>query len=139
MLGSNIEQVGWPVCGEIDIMEMVGHQPATVHGTGHFDRDGHQFTGTSWSLSPTEKFGDKFHVFTILWQEGLIEWFVDYHKFFSLKAKDVGFNYPFDEPFFFIANIAVGGQWPGDPDETTAFSQTMEVDYIRVFQTANMD
>ena len=135
MLGANIDEVGWPVCGEIDIMEMVGHQPGTVHGTAHYDRDGHQFDGTGWPLNAPERYADKFHVFSILWQEGQIEWFVDYQKFFTINDQQVGFNYPFDKPFFFIANIAVGGLWPGEPDATTTFPQTMEVDYIRVFQT----
>ena len=138
MLGANIDQVPWPTSGEIDIMEMVGHQASTVHGTAHFDRDGHQFEGTGWSLNAPEKYAEKFHVFSILWQEGKIEWFVDYNKFFTIKANDVGFNYPFNDPFFFIANIAVGGQWPGDPDETTTFPQTMEIDYIRVFQNPEL-
>ena len=139
MLGANIDQVGWPQCGEIDIMELVGHQPGTVHGTAHYDRDGHEFVGTGWPLNAPERYADKFHVFTILWQEDQIEWFVDYNKYFSINANNVGFNYPFNEPFFFIANIAVGGQWPGEPDATTTFPQTMEVDYIRVFQTAGLD
>jgi beta-glucanase (GH16 family) len=139
MLGSNIDQVPWPECGEIDIMELVGHQPGTVHGTAHYDRDGHEFVGTGWPLSAPERYADKFHVFSILWQEDEIEWYVDYNKFFSIKAKDVGFNYPFNQPFYFIANIAVGGEWPGEPDATTTFPQIMEVDYIRVFQTPGMD
>lgn len=139
MLGANIDNIPWPVSGEIDIMEMIGQQPGTVHGTAHFDRDGHQFSGTGWSLNAPEKYADKFHVFTILWQKGQIEWFVDYNKFFTIKAKEVGFNYPFNDPFFIIANIAVGGQWPGDPDETTLFPQTMEIDYIRVFQNLALE
>ncbi|GJM29548.1 MAG: hypothetical protein DHS20C17_21830 [Cyclobacteriaceae bacterium] len=138
MLGTNIDDVGWPVCGEIDIMEMVGHQAATVHGTAHYDVNGHQFTGNSRSLG-SGIYADQFHIFTILWQPGQIEWFIDYSKFYTLNAKDVGFTYPFDAPFFFIANVAVGGQWPGDPDATTQFPQTLEVDYIRVFQTAGLE
>jgi len=78
MLGSNIDQVGWPVCGEIDIMEMVGHEPNVVHGTAHYDRNGHNFQGDSYTLPEVGTFGDKYHIYTILWQEGSIQWYVDY-------------------------------------------------------------
>jgi beta-glucanase (GH16 family) len=139
MLGSSIDDEPWPVSGEIDIAELVGHQAGTVHGTAHYDRDGHQERGTGWPLNAPEKYADKYHVFTILWQEDQIEWFVDYNKYFTLKADEVGFNNPFNEPFFFLANIAVGGQWPGDPDDTTPFPQIMEIDYMRVFQTAGLN
>ncbi|MDH3708517.1 MAG: family 16 glycosylhydrolase [Cyclobacteriaceae bacterium] len=138
MLGSNIDQVGWPVCGEIDIMEMVGHEPFRVHGTAHYDNNGHNFTGSPYSIPETETFGDKYHIFTILWQEGSIQWFVDYQPFFSISRSQIGATYPFNANFFFIANIAVGGNWPGNPDGTTVFPQVMEVDYIRVFQTPGM-
>jgi len=134
MLGSNIDQVGWPVCGEIDIMELVGHEPSVTHGTAHYDVNGWQSKGTSYYLSGNETFADEFHIFSILWEKNNIKWYVDYNPFFELSVESVGSTYPFNSSFFFILNVAVGGNWPGDPDETTVFPQTMEVDYIRVFQ-----
>ncbi len=133
MLGSNIDEVGWPTCGEIDIMELVGHEPETVHGTIHFNRDGHVFTGDEYRLSGTD-FSQEFHVFSLLWEQGTLKWYVDYELFYSSNSGEVGSTYPFDNDFFFIFNVAVGGNWPGDPDDTTVFPQQMVVDYIRVFQ-----
>ncbi len=134
MLGGNIDQVGWPRCGEIDIMELVGHQPKVTYGTAHYDVSGWASKGSSYALTTGQTFADEFHVFSILWERDHIKWYVDYNKFFELSAEMVGSTYPFNNPFFFILNIAVGGNWPGDPDGTTVFPQTMEVDYIRVFQ-----
>ncbi len=133
MLGSNIPTVGWPRCGEIDIMELVGHEPNKVHGTAHYDVQGHKFTGNSFEKT-TGKFSDEFHVFTILWEENSIKWLVDYDLYYQISSSAVGSTYPFNAPFFFIVNIAVGGQWPGNPDETTQFPQSLTLDYIRVFQ-----
>ena len=138
MLGSNIDQVGWPSCGEIDIMELVGHEPSTVHGTAHYNNNGHNFIGDPYDVTAPETFNDKYHVFTILWQEGSIRWFVDYEQFFSISRSQLGPSYPFNANFFFIANIAVGGNWPGNPDQTTQFPQMMDIDYIRVFQNPNL-
>jgi len=135
MLGSNIDEVSWPACGEIDIMELVGHEPQRSHGTAHWGRagEGSQFSGNSFSL--TEEFSERFHVFTLLWKSNSLQWYVDETLFHELTPDDTpGFSYPFNNEFFFILNVAVGGNWPGEPDETTVFPQTMEVDYIRVFQ-----
>ena len=135
MLGSNISEVSWPACGEIDIMELVGHEPKKSHGTAHWGRsgEGSQFRGNSFSLN--EDFSDRYHVFTLLWKNNSLQWYVDETLFHTITTDDTsGFSYPFNNEFFFIMNIAVGGNWPGEPDETTLFPQTMEVDYIRVFQ-----
>jgi beta-glucanase (GH16 family) len=132
MLGANIDNVGWPSCGEIDIMELVGHHPQTSHGTAHYNDGGHTFIGGFYTI--TKKYSEEFHLFSIFWDEDNIKWYVDYNKFFELKYADVGNTYPFNNPFFFIFNIAVGGNWPGNPDETTIFPQEMHIDYIRVFQ-----
>ena len=132
MLGGNIDQVGWPSCGEIDIMELVGHLPKTSHGTAHYNENGHLYKGSSYVIQ--NKFSEEFHVFSIFWDNNIIRWYVDYNKFFELGSTDVGSTYPFNDPFFFIMNIAVGGNWPGDPDATTVFPQEMQVDYVRVFQ-----
>jgi hypothetical protein len=132
MLGENIDEVGWPRCGEIDIMELVGHLPKASHGTAHFNNGGHQYTGSSYVIA--NKFSEEFHVFSIFWDKDVIKWYVDYNKFFEITSIDVGSSYPFNNPFFFIMNIAVGGNWPGEPDETTVFPQEMQIDYVRVFQ-----
>jgi hypothetical protein len=132
MLGENIDAVGWPKCGEIDIMELVGHTPKASHGTAHFNNGGHQYIGSSYVIA--NKFSEEFHVFSIFWDKDVIKWYVDYNKFFEVTTEDAGGNYPFNNPFFFIMNIAVGGNWPGDPDETTVFPQEMHIDYVRVFQ-----
>lgn len=135
MLGSNIDEVSWPACGEIDIMELVGHQPQLSHGTAHWGREGEgsQFRGNSFSI--TEDFSERFHVFTLLWKNNSLQWYVDETLFHTITPNDTqGFSFPFNEDFFFIMNVAVGGNWPGEPDETTVFPQTMEVDYLRVFQ-----
>ncbi|MCU0357876.1 MAG: family 16 glycosylhydrolase [Cyclobacteriaceae bacterium] len=132
MLGTNITTVSWPNCGEIDIMELVGHQPKVVHGTVHFFDGSYKFSSSSTSLS-TGDFSDQFHVFTIMWDFNKIEFFVD-NKLYKTFTNAGIQNYPFNNPFFFIMNIAVGGNWPGSPDDTTVFPQEMVVDYIRVFQ-----
>lgn len=136
MLGNNISTVGWPACGEIDIMELVGHEPSTTHGTAHWGPQGQSqstYKGAGFDLSDG-KFSDKFNVFSLIWEPGSIKWLVNDNQFFSLTNSDVNGAYPFDNEFFFIFNIAVGGQWPGYPDATTQFPQQMVVDYIRVFQ-----
>lgn len=134
MLGSNISSVGWPNCGEIDIMELVGHQPNRVHGTVHFGTSTPSTQRTSSYSLGTAEFGDEFHVFTLIWEQNKIEWYVDDKKYHTVTSSGTGGIYPFNDKFFFIFNVAVGGQWPGSPDASTVFPQSMEVDYIRVFQ-----
>lgn len=129
MLGENITSAGWPACGEIDIMELVGHQPQTTHGTVHYHKDGYKSSTGSSSLT-TGNFSDQFHVFTLIWERDKMTWYVD-NKSFKTFNPDVA---AFTKPFFFILNLAVGGNWPGPPDGTTFFPQEMAVDYVRVFQ-----
>ncbi|MEO6548666.1 MAG: family 16 glycosylhydrolase, partial [Ferruginibacter sp.] len=136
MLGANIGTVPWPACGETDIMEVVGSDPSKLVGTGHFANStgGHDSRGSSVSLNG-ENFSQKFHVFSIIWQQDSIKWLLDDQVFYTLtKASTATNNYPFNNEFFFIVNVAVGGDWPGPPDGTTNFPQRMFVDYIRVFQ-----
>jgi len=134
MLGSNIDEVGWPASGEIDIMEMVGHEPNRTHGTAHWGNRGENSTFKGSSITLPEKFSERFHVFTLVWQPNSLDWYVDEVKFNSLTPAQVNGSWRFNDPFFLIFNIAVGGNWPGSPDETTVFPQSMEIDYIRVFQ-----
>ncbi len=128
----------WPRDGEIDIMELVGHEPETVHGTVHFGGDwpDHEFEGTSYSLADGT-FADDFHVFSIEWKLNEIKFFVDDNHFFTVTPATVtqhGFSYPFNSTFHLIMNVAVGGNWPGSPDASTEFPQSMIVDYVRVYQ-----
>jgi beta-glucanase (GH16 family) len=135
MLGSNFSDVGWPMCGEIDIMELVGGdgKDNIVHGTTHWDNNGSYANyGGSYRL-PTGIFNDEFHVFTIIWDESKIAWLVDDKQYHSIDISPAALS-EFRQEFFFIFNVAVGGNWPGSPDGTTEFPQRMIVDYVRVFQ-----
>lgn len=137
MLGGDIGTVGWPACGEIDIMELVGHQAGTVHGTAHYGASvaQHGYKGSNITLPNGEKFAQKFHVFSLEWVENSMKWYVDDQLFYTFTSADTGGQpYPFNDNFFFIFNLAVGGNWPGNPDGTTQFPQQMIVDYVRVFQ-----
>ncbi len=138
MLPTEDKYGGWASSGEIDIMELVGHEPNTVHGTLHYGgkwpKNAH--TGKPFVLSHGN-FADDFHVFAMEWEAGAIRWYVD-GELYQTQAKwhsDGGaFPAPFDQPFYLILNISVGGQWPGPPDAKTSFPQRMLVDYIRVYQ-----
>jgi beta-glucanase (GH16 family) len=133
MLGSNIDQISWPACGEIDILELVGHEPNKAHGTLHWGASSalHQFSGKNYVLN-SGHFYDSFHVFSMEWTADLIQIYVDDVPYFSMDISTGGL--PFNEKFFFIFNVAVGGDWPGSPDSSTVFPQRMIVDYVQVFQ-----
>lgn len=134
MLGANFPQVGWPRCGEIDIMEYLGHEQSKVHGTVHYFNSGHRSNTAHYNNPGGQSFHDSFHVFTIVWQENAIRWYVDYNLFHEVKDTEVAFE-AFTKPHFFIFNLAVGGNWPGYPNANTVFPQEMIVDYVRVFQS----
>ena len=134
-LGQNISSVGWPKCGEIDIMEMIGGQNRenTVHGTAHWDNNGqHAQYGNSYTLT-SGIFADDFHKFAIIWTEQYIKWYVDDHLYNTIDITSSGLS-EFHNDFFILLNVAVGGNWPGSPDASTVFPQRMEVDYVRVYQ-----
>lgn len=136
MLGDNITSVGWPSCGEIDIMEMkggAGTNDRTTYGTIHWQDNGThaQYGGTKTLASG--KFADEFHVFSIVWNQTGIYWLVDNVEFKSVSTTPAELS-EFQEKFFLIFNVAVGGNFPGNPDATSIFPQSMYVDYVRVFQ-----
>ncbi|HVX49467.1 MAG TPA: family 16 glycosylhydrolase [Chitinophagaceae bacterium] len=135
MLGDNIDAAGWPACGEIDIMELLGQQPNTVYGTLHWGLNSaaHQSKGTSYVLG-SGSFDEQFHVYSMVWVQDTVKLLVDDQQYLTVNAQDVAPTYPFNDKFFFIFNVAVGGDWPGAPDGTTSFPQRMVVDYVRVFQ-----
>jgi beta-glucanase (GH16 family) len=136
MLGSNITTESWPACGEIDIMEIIGKEPKTLYGTLHWGNKGASSTSSSGKTMVTDAtMGDKFHVYTIIWDDKEITWFLDDVAFHKVTRTQVNANvYPFDSPFFLFMNVAIGGNWPGNPDGTTTFPQRMFVDYVRVFK-----
>lgn len=137
MLGSNIDAVGWPACGEIDIMELAGSLPNRIVGTVHYGAtvSQHQFTSVPKYLDGTANFQDEFHVFSLKWVVDKIEFLVDDVVYQTITPASLnGASYPFNKNFFFVFNVAVGGDFPGDPDNSTPFPQNMVVDYVRVFQ-----
>ncbi len=138
MLGANFPQVGWPRCGEIDIMEITGDQPSKLLGTVHYSNPTGQrlLNEGSTQLPNGEKFSDEFHVFSLVWEEDRILFLLDDVQYHGISRAGLGGSnpYPFNDPFFFIFNVAVGGTLPGSPDATTMFPQRMIVDYVRVFQ-----
>jgi beta-glucanase (GH16 family) len=136
MLGSNISAESWPACGEIDIMEVVGKEPKNLYGTLHWGNKGAPSISSSGKTTVSDPtIGDKFHVYTIVWDDKEINWFFDDVAFHKVTRSQVNANiYPFDSPFFLLMNVAVGGSWPGNPDGTTTFPQRMFVDYVRVFK-----
>jgi beta-glucanase (GH16 family) len=137
MLGANIDSVGWPACGEIDIMENIGREPSTVHGTFHGPGySGAGGLGAPDSLAGGQRFADDFHVFAVEWEPAAIRWYVDGTLYETRTPADLpaGTHWVFDHPFFIILNVAVGGGWPGPPDATTVFPQQMLVDYVRVYR-----
>jgi beta-glucanase (GH16 family) len=134
MLGDNIGDVGWPNCGEIDVMENIGREPSTVHGSLHGPgySGGNPITGT-YTLPDGGVFADDFHTFAVDWTPDQISWSVDGAVYQTNTPADTNGNpWVFDHPFFVILNVAVGGNWPGSPDDTTQFPQQMVVDYVRV-------
>ena len=136
MLGTNLGDVGWPKSGEIDVMENIGREPDVVHGTVHGPGySGAQGIGGSYTHPEGASFAADFHLYAIEWEPHEIRWFVDDQHYFTLSPDDLPAHadWVFDHPFFIVLNLAVGGQWPGYPDETTRFPQDMLVDYVRVY------
>ncbi len=131
----------WPASGEIDIMELLGQTPSEVLGTIHYGQefpDRWRFTSSYYTLEEGT-FADDYHVFSVLWTEDCIQFMVDGEKYGepNTRSTTLPYPWPFDQPFHLILNIAVGGNLPGNPDDTTVFPQVMEVDYVRVYQPIN--
>lgn len=140
LLGSNIDEVGWPECGEIDIMENIGREPFTVHGTVHGPGySGGNGIGAKHELAGKKPFADDYHIYAIEWTKKEIRWYVDQKLYRTVTTKDLpsATKWVFDHSFFVILNLAVGGDWPGSPDEKTSFPQAMMVDYVRVYELGN--
>ncbi|WTQ65314.1 family 16 glycosylhydrolase [Streptomyces sp. NBC_00161] len=134
MLGNDIGQVGWPNSGEIDVMENVGFEPSTIHGTIHGPGySGSGGIGAAYTLPGGQAFADAFHTFAVDWAPDSISWSVDGAVYQRRTPVDLGGRtWAFNKPFFLILNLAVGGYWPGDPDAGTTFPQQLVVDHVRV-------
>jgi beta-glucanase (GH16 family) len=137
MLGTNKPAVGWPRCGEIDIMEYVGFQPHLIHANVHTAKYNHVLrTGKGKQITVKAPFQD-FHTYAINWHADRIEFFVNEENFFTYKkepdaTEDV---WPFDRPFYLILNLAIGGGWGGKEGiDDTIFPQRFEIDYVRVYK-----
>lgn len=147
LLGNTISTngIGWPRCGEIDIMEMIGGSGYTdfeglsdsvIYGTLHWgDGDNTHFQSEPNGSISLEKgiFADGYHIFSVEWNKTKISWLLDGSEYFSENIPVADYD-AFQEPFFIIVNLAIGGDWPGPPDATTLFPQHLYVDWIRVYQ-----
>jgi len=135
LLGDDFSSSGWPECGEIDIMENIGGEPTTIHGTIH----GPGYSGdkalTERFILPQGQFSDDFHIFSVEWEPQVIRFYVDDRLYATRTPRDLpaGSRWVFDHPFFVVLNLAIGGDMPGSPDSTTVFPQRMLVDYVRVY------
>lgn len=136
MLGKNITTNGWPNCGEIDIMETIGSLPKDLHATVHYGLIGasNSTSKTAVYSAPTGDLSDFFHVYSLVWTQDTMEIMIDNISYLKTNKTAIGNVYPFNDPFFVIFNVAVGGNWPGTPDGSTIFPARMAVDYIRVFK-----
>jgi beta-glucanase (GH16 family) len=133
MLGDDCATAGWPACGEIDIMENIGKEPYRVHGTVH----GPGYSGAhgvSSAYDCDSATAGGFHVYAIEWEAAAIRWYVDGTLYQTVTPADLPGRWGYDHPFFILLDVAVGGYWPGNPDQTTLFPQTMRVDYVRVYR-----
>ena len=140
MLGANVDTVGWPACGEIDIMENLGREPSIVHGAVHGPGiSGAYNIGRPFALG-SGSFADDYHVYAIEWAPQRVDFLVDgtcYHTVTPASLPPGG-KWVYDQPFFLIVDVAVGGAWPGNPDESSVFPQKMLVDYVRVYRRQQM-
>lgn len=130
------QRVPWPACGEIDIMEYVGHEPGVIHGTVHTAKYNHvkkTQLGARLKVGPV---GEKFRVYAVEWDPKKIDFFVDKEKYFTFPNEGTGDEaWPFDKPFYLILNVAVGGAWGGAKGvDEGAFPARMLVDYVRVYE-----
>ncbi|MBL90567.1 MAG: hypothetical protein CMH56_01975 [Myxococcales bacterium] len=134
MLGTDIDTAGWPGCGEIDIFEYRGQEPnktqGAIHGPGY--SGGNAYHGVHDNDTPLDQ---GFHVYAVDWEPNLIQWSIDDHVYFAIHSNQLngGQTWAFEHPFFIILNLAVGGTFLDNPDETTSFPQTLLVDYVRVY------
>lgn len=134
LLGANIEEVDWPQCGEIDIMEYRGQEPTVIHGSVHGPGYSAGEAITKRYQLSNDRFDTGFHIFGIEWGPEYINYYVDDVLYNQITPSDVTGEWVFNQPFFIILNLAVGGSFVGPPGNQTSFPQTMLVDYIRIYE-----
>jgi len=137
LLGQNIGSVGWPACGEIDVMENIGRTPDTNYGTTHGPGPGnYPGVGLSGAFNSGAPMGNAFHVYATEWSATSVSFYVDGALYWTVTPGQLpaGATWVWDQPFFLLLNFAVGGNWPGSPDGTSSFPQQMVIDYVRVYQ-----
>jgi beta-glucanase (GH16 family) len=134
LLGANEDEVGWPACGEIDIMEYRGQEPFRIYGSLH----GPGYSGSNPVTKKFDLYNDRFdsgfHTFAVEWQAGKITFYVDGTLYQTVNEMDVPGQWVFDHPFYILLNLAVGGDYVGPPDDNTSFPQTLLIDYVRVYE-----
>ncbi|MGB7280966.1 MAG: glycoside hydrolase family 16 protein, partial [Candidatus Acidiferrum sp.] len=137
MLGDDVTSVGWPKCGEIDIMENVGKEPGKIHGSLHGPSATNRTSDLTsiFSLPAGQNFADGFHLYAVEWEPKLVRFYVDSNLYATFHTSEwpAGGTWVFNHPFFILLNLAVGGDWPGNPDASTKFPERMLVDYVRVY------
>lgn len=139
MVGSNIDEIGWPDCGEIDILEQVGFEPDKIYANVHTKSYNHELgnqKGTSLNVSNPH---ENYYVYAIEWSEDKIDFFVNEVKYFSYTNEGLGKDsWPFDEEQFIILSLSVGGSWGGSQGiDDSIFPQRLYIDYVRVYQKSN--
>lgn len=133
LLGSNISNAGWPKCGEIDILEHVGKEPNLVYTTVHTQESHGNSINTKKTIFPDIQ--DGFHIYAIDWTENKIDFFVDEKLVYTYGPELKNENsWPFDQPFYIIINLAVGGNFGGPEVDQTIFPESFIIDYVKVFQ-----
>lgn len=135
MLGEDSVTARWPACGEIDVMENVGKEPAVVHGTAHGPGySGAHGIGEQTTLHGSPPLGDDFHIYSVEWSRHRVRFLIDGKAYNTVTPRDLPdrAKWVFDHPFYLLLNLAVGGGWPGNPDPSTVFPNDMIVDWVRV-------
>ncbi|MBI1389783.1 MAG: family 16 glycosylhydrolase [bacterium] len=136
LLGTNIRQVGWPRCGEVDIMENVGYEPSVIHANVHTAKYNHTKGNGKGDKITLDKPWEGFHVYAVEWDEQRMDFFVDDAHYFTYENEGAGeTSWPFDGEFYLILNSAIGGAWGGQKGiDDSIFPQEFKIDYVRYYQ-----
>lgn len=136
MLGADIDAHPWPANGEIDVMESVADDPGTVYGSAHGPGFVDPGLSEGYQLPGGARLADDFHTYAVEWTPARIDWFLDDTRYYSItrSAMKPGETWVFDHPFYLLLNLAVGGTWPGSPDDSTAFPADLLIEHVRVYR-----